>query len=238
MSDWAILFSLTLLTGLSMAGGALIALVEHISNRWLETELRHSIIAFGGGLLIAAVALVLIPEGMHKLTIFTVVFCFAGGGLFFMILDRILETRKEGTPQLIAMLLDFIPEVMAVGALYLLDRHYAILLAILIILQNLPEGFNAFLELRANTQLKGWTIITAFLAMSFIGPIAGLLGYFYLSELPSLTSAVMLFASGGILYLIFQDIAPQAKLKYHWAPSLGAVAGFLLGMIGKMLIVH
>jgi ZIP family zinc transporter len=44
----------------------------------------------------------------------------------------------------------------------------------------------------------------------------------------------MLFAAGGILYVIFQDIAPQSKLKKHWAPPLGAVAGFLLGVLGKV----
>jgi len=45
----------------------------------------------------------------------------------------------------------------------------------------------------------------------------------------------MLFSAGGILYLIFQDITPQAKLKNHWFPALGAVAGFLLGVIGYMM---
>jgi ZIP family zinc transporter len=46
----------------------------------------------------------------------------------------------------------------------------------------------------------------------------------------------MIFAAGGILYLTFQDIAPQAKLQKHWGPPLGAVAGFLLGLIGQLLI--
>jgi ZIP family zinc transporter len=45
----------------------------------------------------------------------------------------------------------------------------------------------------------------------------------------------MLFASGGILYSIFQDIAPQAKLDKHWFPPMGGVFGFALGLIGFML---
>ncbi len=45
----------------------------------------------------------------------------------------------------------------------------------------------------------------------------------------------MLFASGGILYLIFQDIAPQVRVEKHWLPPLGAIAGFLLGLIGHLL---
>ena len=46
----------------------------------------------------------------------------------------------------------------------------------------------------------------------------------------------MLFASGGILYLIFEDIAPQAKLNHTWVPALGANLGFLVGIIGHLLI--
>jgi len=46
----------------------------------------------------------------------------------------------------------------------------------------------------------------------------------------------MLFAAGGILYLIFQDIAPQSQMKHHWGPALGAVAGFCLGMLGRLLV--
>jgi ZIP family zinc transporter len=45
----------------------------------------------------------------------------------------------------------------------------------------------------------------------------------------------MLFASGAILYSIFQDIAPQAKLKKHYAPPMGAILGFVLGIIGLMV---
>ncbi|MDA3821663.1 MAG: hypothetical protein PF450_03480, partial [Bacteroidales bacterium] len=66
--------------------------------------------------------------------------------------------------------------------------------------------------------------------------IAGFSGYFVLSGYPQIVSGIMLFAAGGILYIIFQDIAPQTKLKKHWAPPLGAVAGFLLGVLGKVAV--
>ena len=32
------------------------------------------------------------------------------------------------------------------------------------------------------------------------------------------------------------DIAPQAKLNPHWTPPLGAVLGFVLGMMGEKLL--
>lgn len=238
MAEWLVLFCLTLATGLAMAVGALIASVEHISIRWLESEFRHSVIAFGGGILFAAVALVLVPEGMLSLSTFSTSLWFALGGICFMLFDILLNSLQKQAPQLAAMLLDFIPEVIALGAIYLLHKKYAYLLALLIILQNIPEGFNAYRELYVKSSHKGWVIITSFLVMSLIGPLAGLSGYFFLTDYPEVIAAIMLFGAGGILYLIFQDIAPQVKLRYHWAPSLGAVIGFLFGMIGKMLIVQ
>lgn len=40
----------------------------------------------------------------------------------------------------------------------------------------------------------------------------------------------------GILYLTFQDIAPQSRLERHWAPPLGAVLGFALALVGQLLL--
>jgi len=150
--------------------------------------------------------------------------------------DVILNREQERASQLLAMLLDFIPEVMALGALFLLDRVGALLLAFMIIFQNIPEGFNAFLELRKNGKIRSKTILWSFFAMSFFGPFFGLVGFFFLSEFHELVSMTMLFASGGILYLIFQDIAPMSKIRRRWAPALGAVLGFAVGIFGKIVI--
>jgi len=46
----------------------------------------------------------------------------------------------------------------------------------------------------------------------------------------------MLFCSGSILYLIFQDIAPEAHIERRDFPAVGAISGFLMGMVGTMLI--
>jgi len=46
---------------------------------------------------------------------------------------------------------------------------------------------------------------------------------------------VMLFSAGGILYLTFEDIASQAKLDRRFAPPMGAVLGFTLGLIGHLI---
>lgn len=153
-----------------------------------------------------------------------------------MFIDIILAANKTSASQLAAMLSDFIPEALALGATFVLSQDTALLLAGIISLQNIPEGFNAYRELKATTQYRGSQIIGAFVLMAFLGPVAGLIGYFLLSGYMQIVSGIMLFASGGIMYLIFQDIAPQAKLKNHWSPPLSAVAGFLIGVIGKVTI--
>ena len=141
MGDWISIVLLTLMAGIAMPIGAYIAGIEHIRPRWLETEVRHSVIAFGGGALLAAVALVLVPEGVQQLNLLTIIACFISGGVVFMALDIYLAAKDTPAGQLVAMLSDFIPEALALGATFVVSKTSGFLLAGIIALQNLPEGF-------------------------------------------------------------------------------------------------
>jgi len=229
------ILTLTLLAGLSMPLGALIARVEQIRPRWLEHEFRHSVIAFGGGALLSAVALVLVPDGAEHLEAGPALFWFVLGGGIFMLIDVVLNLFKTAASQLVAMLADFIPESIALGAAFALGGSNGLLLALLIGLQNLPEGFNAYRELRQSSHYSSRRIILTFALMALLGPLAGLIGYLWLAEYAAVVAAIMLFAAGGILYSVFQDIAPQVQLERHWGPPMGAVFGFALGILGHML---
>lgn len=236
MPEWIVVLLIATGASLSVPAGAALASVERIRPDWLEEEFRHSVVAFGGGALLAAVGLVLVPDGMEELPIAMSTLCFALGGIAFMLLDRMLARRKSAASQLVAMLADFTPEALALGAVFAAGSGTAPLLAVLIGLQNLPESFNAFREIRDMTSITARRIVVAFGLIATIGPVCALAGYYLLSGQPGVVAAIMLFSSGGILYLIFEDIAPQARLERHWAPPLGAVAGFLMGMIGHGLV--
>jgi len=225
----------TLLAGLAMSLGALLAKVERIGPNWLEQEFRHGVTAFGGGALLSAIALVLVPEGIAELSLWSACGWFLAGGLAFMALDIVLKKIHTPAAQLAAMLSDFIPESIALGAAFASGSDSALLLAALIALQNMPEGFSAYRELMANGDYRSEKILLSFVLMALLGPLAGISGYFWLADYPSVVAAIMLFASGGILYSLFQDIAPQVKLDNHWLPPLGAVLGFILGLAGFML---
>ncbi|WAJ71404.1 ZIP family metal transporter [Catenovulum adriaticum] len=235
MEPISLIIILTLLAGIAMPVGAGIASLEHIRPYWLENELRHGIIAFGGGALLSAVGLVLVPDAIKNLSLLPACGYFLLGGVCFMLLDIILYKINTPASQLAAMLADFIPESIALGAAFAMGEGSGFLLAGLIALQNLPEGFNAYRELKESSDYTNFKVISLFSLLALFGPAAGLIGYFYLAQQTHFLSAIMLFAAGGILYSVFQDIAPQAKLNKHWLPTLGAVLGFALGLAGFMM---
>ncbi len=216
--------------------GAWLASRESIRPDWLETEVRHFVIAFGGGALIAAVALVLVPNGSDLMPAWTVVPVLAAGGVLFALIDSLVSRRAGPRGNFLAMLADFVPEAVALGALIASGRGDAALLALLIGLQNLPEGFNAFREARQNGKSTPRRLLISFSIVALAGPVAAISGQLWLSHLPILLGAIMMMSAGGILYLVFQDIAPQTPLANAWAPPLGAVCGFGLGLAGHLAL--
>ena len=228
----------TLCAGACIPLGGVLANVERIRPAWLENEFRHSVIAFGGGVLFAAVALVLVPEGIKYVdqAILSAILFLLGGFCFF-ILERFLGVHRREKPQFIAMLLDFLPESLALGGAFAIGAQYAPLLALFIGLQNIPEGFNAYRELHSIHQSSKRQILVFMFLLVPIGPVIAILGWAYFGHNDFFLGATMLFASGGILYLVFQDIAPQSHMNRHWAPPLGAVLGFSIGMLGSNIMI-
>ena len=84
--------------------------------------------------------------------------------------------------------------------------------------------------------MKAKVLLTVFFLLSFSGIIGARAGLYLLSDLPQVTAHIMIFSSGGIIYLLFQDIAPSSHMKRSWLPALGATLGFAVGMIGEKLI--
>ncbi|MFO7930853.1 MAG: hypothetical protein R6U97_05565, partial [Desulfosalsimonas sp.] len=160
---------------------------------------------------------------------------FCTGGLLFCIIDIYLSKQGGTKAQFMAMLLDFFPEALALGAVFGHDHRLGLLLAAFIGAQNLPEGFNSYREITI-VGTKPRVALKALLGASLLGPFAACTGYFFLQDQAKLTATIMTFASGGILYLIFQDIAPQSKIRKHGISAIGAVLGFAVGLLGKKLI--
>lgn len=222
-------------SGITILIGGLLSKLDSFPDSTNKSLLLHSVIAFGGGVLLSAVAFVLVPRGIESLSILNVAACFLSGTLLFFFCDKELSRRKTSVSQLMAMMMDFIPEAIALGAVFAHDKDLGLLLALFIGLQNLPEGFNSFKELVATGFTPNQSLLILF-PLSLVGVIGSCVGYIYLHNNPAAIAALMLFAAGGIIYLTFQDIAPMSRIKEHGSPALGASAGFLVGILGNMVV--
>jgi ZIP family zinc transporter len=235
MSDIAQVILYSFASGVTVILGGFLARLKLVPDSPLGREISHGVIAFGGGVLVSAVALVLAPRGIQLLSLPVLIPVFILGVVSFLFLDRFIARRGGRAAQLMAMMMDFIPEAIALGAIFSTDRKTGLLLALLIGLQNLPEAYNSFGDLRRSgfSPNKALAILVPF---SLTGVLAAVAGYSLLSGQQELVACLMVFSAGAILYIVFQDIAPMAKLKNHWTPATGAALGFLLGMIGEKIL--
>ncbi len=224
-----------LASGITILVGGILSRLDHFQDSLMKERILHAIIAFGGGVLIAAVAFVLTPQGIELLPIPYLAFFFLLGAFVFFWIDRQISRSSKPIAQLMAMLMDFIPEAIALGAVFAHDKNLGLLLAIFIGLQNLPEGFNSFKEL-VNKGISPNRALLILLPLSLIGVVGSCVGFILLHNQPTTIASLMLFAGGGIIYLTFQDIAPMSTMENHWSPALGASLGFLVGMLGQKLV--
>ena len=217
--------------------GGLLALLLRRRRRWLEPEVRHFVVALGGGILIAAVSLVLLPEGMRRVqNPLVIAALFLAGGVLCFAVERHLGASRSESPQFAATVLDYVPESLALGGMFAAGAASAPLLALLVGLQNLPEGFNATLERVASGEHKPRTVLLQMTMLVALGPALAAFGWFFLSAHTEILGAIMIGAAGAILYLIFQDIAPMSRMRNHWFPPLGAVCGFGVALLGQQLV--
>ena len=104
MSEIAAILFFTIAAGACIPLGGFVASFERIRTKWLEQELRHFLIALGGGILIGAVSVVLVPAGVASMqgsmwAIPTVL----AGGLAFFVIERALGLRRREAPQVMGM---------------------------------------------------------------------------------------------------------------------------------------
>ncbi|WP_419765136.1 MAG: ZIP family metal transporter [Arcobacter sp.] len=235
MLSQIILFSL--LAGSTVfIGGLLSCYFENrVHNKDIKELIVHYLISFATGIMLSAISFVLVPKGMKELPILFSTTLFILGGISFYYFDKFIEKNRLKIPQLIAMLLDFIPESVALGAVFVYDYKTGILLSIFIALQNLPESFNSYVELRKLNHSKYKALFQLFV-LSFMGLLFSLLGYYFLDTHEKITSSLMLFSAGGIMYIIFQDIAPLLHYKKRKLIAIGVNIGFIIGMLGEAIL--
>ena len=187
--------------------------------------------AFGAGILMAAAIFEMIIEAETETGITLTLLSFMGGAMIFTIADIVAEKKGGEAGILIGIGLDTIPESLAMGA-SIAAAGPAVTLAVLLGIQNLPEGIASYREMMtgktafSNNPRKALTAISG---VSIIPVFIGLIGLFYMQGMEEAISIILALSAGGIFYMLYYDMIPKAHKERKWLPTFGAVLGFIIG---------
>lgn len=179
---------------------------------------------------------------------------FALGVAFLMLLDGILphlhpdarqpegvkSKLKRTTLLVFAVTLHNIPEGMAVGLSFALAAQHggdpalytaAMALAVGIGIQNFPEGAAISLPLRQEGMSRGKAFLCGSLS-GIVEPIFGILTVLLSGLIGPFMPWLLSFAAGAMIYVVVEELIPEAHLGEHSnVGTLGVMGGFLVMMI-------
>lgn len=221
------------LAGAAIPLGASLAFLEGERLTAEHHNLHGAILAFGGGIFVGAITFVLVPEGTHRLSTWGSATAFALGTAAIMAVDHAIQLWAGDLGRALAMLTDFVPEAIAFGALFATGSSGPFF-AVLIAMQNLPEAYTSFYDLVEGGVDDG-RALAVLAPLALLGPAAAVGGFLFLGDDPRVIGSLTLLAAGGILYLVFQRIAPPAFQEGNWLATAAVAVGFLVGLVGHGL---
>jgi zinc transporter, ZIP family len=214
--------------------------------------------AFGAGVLIAALTFSLIEEAYNLVKdLVPVVSGFTLGGLSYSIANYILNIKSgtknrkrshgekagggknaSGIALMVGSLMDNIPENMALGiSLVAGGGTVNIVLIAAIFISNFPEGLASSQGMKNNGKsikkiLLLWLVVVA------IGTISSAIGFSVLANVNKyIVSIALSYASGAILVMLAESMIPEAfeeggESKIGLATMAGFAVAFVLGRVG------
>jgi ZIP family zinc transporter len=224
LNDILMVIGITLFAGGTSFIGALIGKYVHFSK-----SILLFLTAFGAGILISAAIFEMVIQAEKSIGLIQTLLFFISGSIIFTIADVIATRKGGGADILIGIGLDTIPESLAIGAS--IGAGPALAIALLIGIQNVPEGIAAYKEMRTGkTAFKdSKRALYAIGIISIIPVILGLVGLFFLQGLHYIIGLILALSAGGIFYMLFYDMIPKAHKDRKWLPTFGAVLGFIIG---------
>lgn len=154
--------------------------------------------------------------------------------------EGVSSSWQRTTLLIFAVTLHNIPEGMAVGLSFARAAQHtadaglyasAFALALGIGIQNFPEGAAISLPLRQ----EGLSAKRAFVYGSLSGvvePIFGILVVLFSGILQPFMPVLLSFAAGAMIYVVVEELIPQAHLGEHSnIGTLGVLAGFVIMMV-------
>ena len=230
-----------------VAGGAL---VVGAAIAWLVSVPRSvvaSIMAFGAGVLISALAFDLVDEAETSGGLTPTVIGFLAGAIVYVAANVVLarhgarhrkrsgdeqpsERQQHGSGAAIAIgaLLDGIPESVVLGLSLLGGNGVGIAVLAGIFISNLPEGLSSAAGMKRNGRSAGY-VFGVWVGITVASGLAGLLGCLLLQGASAATIAVITaVAAGAILAMIADTMIPEAFERTQLYTGLITTIGFLV----------
>jgi zinc transporter, ZIP family len=217
-------FAITAFAGGTSLAGALLSRYVRFGERQILF-----LTAFGAGILITAAIFEMVIEAEKAIGIVETLIFFIVGSVAFTAADLLAERRGGGAGILLGIGLDSIPESLAIGASIAGGAGFVI--AILIGIQNVPEGIASYREMRSGKTAfsNSRKALTAIGIVSVIPVALGLVGLFFLQGMQFVIAVTLAVSAGGIFYMLFYDMIPKAHKDRRWLPTFGSVLGFIVG---------
>lgn len=245
-------------TGFTFLMTTLGAAMVFLFRNTISAGIQRIFLGFAAGVMIAAsVWSLLIPAITEAEAAGIPGWLPAAGGFilgvgFLMLLDGVLPhlhpgaSEPEGAPSswrrttllVLAVTLHNIPEGMAVGLSFALAAQHgeglstaAMALALGIGIQNFPEGAAISLPLRQEG-LPAWKSFLYGSLSGIVEPVFGVLVVLAAGGIQPLMPWLLSFAAGAMLYVVVEELIPEAHLGEHSnVGTLGVMGGFLVMMI-------
>jgi zinc transporter, ZIP family len=233
-----------------VAGGAL---VVGAAVAWLvkvPQRVVASVMAFGAGVLISALAFDLVDEAETSGGLPATVLGFLVGAVTYLLANVALarrgarhrkrsgeqqpsEDEQEGSGSAIAIgaLLDGIPESVVLGLSLLGGNGIGIPVLAAIFISNLPEGLSSAAGMKSNGRSARY-VFGVWCGVALASGIAGLLGCLLLQGAPvELVAGITALAAGAILTMVADTMIPEAFERTHLYAGLIATLGFLTAFV-------
>jgi zinc transporter, ZIP family len=231
-----------LLAGGALVIGAAIAWFLTVPRTWVA-----SIMAFGAGVLISALAFDLVDEAETTGGLTATVTGFLGGSVVYVAANVVLarhgarhrkrsgdqqpsESEQQGSGAAIAIgaLLDGIPESVVLGLSLLTGNGVGVAVLAAIFISNLPEGLSSAAGMKNNGRSAGY-VFGVWGGIAVTSGLAGLLGVLLLQGAsPVLIAVITAIAAGAILAMLADTMIPEAFERTHAYTGLIATVGFMV----------
>ncbi|MEU4392070.1 ZIP family zinc transporter [Kribbella sp. NPDC023855] len=229
-----------------LAGGAL---VVGAAIAWFIPVPRRvvaSIMAFGAGVLISALAFDLVDEAETTGGLRPTIIGFLAGATAYVAANVILarrgarhrkrsegqqpsEAQQQGSGAAIAIgaLLDGIPESVVLGLSLLGGGGVGVPVLVAIAISNLPEGLSSAAGMKRSGRSAGY-VFGVWGGIALASGAAGLLGVVFLQGAsPQTIALITAVAAGAILAMIADTMIPEAFERTHLYTGLIATVGFI-----------